>query len=354
MRISVQDLTKTAESILVALGASLEESRLVAEGLIRADLRGVPTHGVTFLVKIASRVENGVLDLPTTVTELSRSGATALLDGGNGLGQVAANKAMRTSIDLAREYGVGFVLVRNTNHIGVLASYTQMAAREGMLGICMCNAAAAIAPTGSAEPFMGTNPMSLALPCGDGQPILFDMSTSVVARGKIRRALATGDQIPTGWAIDETGKPTCDPAEAMKGTLLPVGGPKGYALALFIDLICGMLSGSKYGKDVLSFHKPLGPTGVGVMTMAVDIRRFMPLENFHELIKSHATKIRNSKKASGCSRVYLPGEIEAERESVNRTAGVELDAYVVDDIVSLLGRLKLSVPEHLEGELCKK
>lgn len=341
MKVAPQRLMEIGKAVLVALGASPEEGARVARSLVEAEMRGIPTHGVNFLPKIAARVEKGVLNLPTRVTVISNIGATAHLDGGNGLGQIAAGQAMRMSIDLARNHGVGVTLVRNTNHIGVLASYTRQAAKEGMLGVCMCNAAASMAPTGGAEPFMGTNPLSLAVPCGDGPPILFDMATSVVARGKIRRALAKGEPIPEGWALDEEGRPTCDPAAAMKGSLLPIAGPKGYAMALLIDLIAGLLSGSKYGRQILSFHQPTGPTGVGAMTMALDISRFMALDRFNRLASEHADGIRQSRKADGAGRIYLPGEIESEREAKSASEGVVLDSPTAESLNQLLNKYNI-------------
>jgi LDH2 family malate/lactate/ureidoglycolate dehydrogenase len=348
VKVTSQRLVEIAEAVLVALGASQEESALVARSLVWSDMRGIPTHGMNFLTKIVDRIEKGVLYLPTRVTLLSTKGATAHLDGGNGFGQVAADQAMRMSIDLARKHGVGVSLVRNTNHIGVLAFYTHLAAREGMLGLCMCNAAASMAPTGGAEVFMGTNPLSVALPSGDGPPLLVDMSTSVVARGKIRRALAKGQEIPAGWALDKTGRGTTDPQAAMNGSLLPMAGPKGYALALFIDLIAGLLSGSKYGREVLTFHKPLGPTGVGVMTMALDIGSFMAIDQFTRLVSDHANSIRGSLKAVGVERIYLPGEIESEKEETSRSKGVELDHSAIQSLNQLINKFNIQMAP-LEG-----
>jgi LDH2 family malate/lactate/ureidoglycolate dehydrogenase len=348
VKVASQRLMEIAEAVLAALGASHEESALVARSLVWSDMRGIPTHGTNFLTKIVDRIEKGVLDLPTRVTVLSTKGATAHFDGGNGFGQVAADQAMRMSIDLARKHGVGVSLVRNTNHIGILAFYTHQAAREGMLGLCTCNAAASMAPTGGAEAFMGTNPLSIALPSGDGPPVLVDMSTSVVARGKIRRALAKGQEIPAGWALDERGRGTTNPQAAMNGSLLPIAGPKGYALALFIDLIAGLLSGSKYGREVLTFHKPLGPTGVGVMTMALDIGSFMAPDQFTRLVSDHADSIRGSRRAEGVERIYLPGEIEFEREEISRSKGVELDQSAIESLNQLLNKFNIRMPP-LEG-----
>jgi LDH2 family malate/lactate/ureidoglycolate dehydrogenase len=218
-----------------------------------------------------------------------------------------------------------------------------MAAAKGMIGICATNAAASVAPWGGAEPFFGSNPLSIAAPVANGPPIVLDMSASVVARGKIRRAQRLNENIPLGWALDETGSPTTDPAEALKGTLLPVAGHKGSGLALFIDLMCGLLSGSKYGRDLLTFHKPIGPTGVGAMFMAVDIGRFMPLARFETLVNEYAAAIRNSQKAVGVERIFLPGEIEADKADASKSQGIEVDSQIIEKINVLLEQKDLAI-----------
>jgi LDH2 family malate/lactate/ureidoglycolate dehydrogenase len=226
-----------------------------------------------------------------------------------------------------------------------------MAADEGLVGFCMCNGAASMAPSGGAEPFFGTNPFSVAAPGGDGTPVVLDMSTSIVARGMIRRALRLKERIPLGWALDTGGNPTDDPQAAMGGTLLPIAGPKGYGMALFIDLVSGLLSGSKYSRDVKTFHKPEGPTGVGVTTLAIDIARFMPLDRFRTLLGEYSRSIRGSAKARDTARIYLPGEIEAERELASAKKGIEIDAPVCESLDKLLE--KAGLPMRLkDGEVC--
>ena len=169
------------------------------------------------------------------------------------------------------------------------------------------------------------------------------MSSSVVARGKIRRAQRLNESIPLGWALDANGVPCTDPAEAIEGTLLPIGNHKGYGLALFIDLMCGLLSGSKYSRELLTFHKPIGPTGVGAMVMAVDIGRFMPREQFERLLAEYAESIRTSKKALGIERIFLPGEIEAEKLEASQRQGIDVDGQVVEKINRLLKENNLSM-----------
>ncbi|MDD5727880.1 MAG: Ldh family oxidoreductase, partial [Victivallales bacterium] len=342
MKVAVDHLKKVSRELLESLGAERKEAELVTEVLVLADMRGIPTHGVHFLPMIAERIRHGLLKVPSEVKVITDDQAITHIDGGNGLGQPAAEAAMRHAIGKAKEFGVGFSLVRNTNHIGLLSFYSSMAAAEGMLGVCMCNSAAAIAPWGGVEPFFGTNPLSVAAPESKNDFILMDMATSVVARGKIRRAQRMNEKIPLDWAFDEDGVPTDDPAAAMKGSLMPIGGPKGYGIALFIDLISGLLSGSKYSRNLLTFHKPLGPTGVGVMTMAVDIKRFMPLDSFFALVKAHAKSIRESKKAKGNSRIYLPGEIEKEKERVSLETGLEINPALAESINQLMAERGLA------------
>jgi LDH2 family malate/lactate/ureidoglycolate dehydrogenase len=303
-------------------------------------MRGIDTHGVYFLKLLSDRIDARMIHIPTPLKVIREDHTTAILDGGNGLGQVAAHRAMKMSIQKARDFGMGITLVRNTNHIGILAFYTPMAAEEGMVGIVMSNSAPSMSPWGGAEPFLGTNPISIAIPGGEEGAVVLDMSSSVVARGKIRRAQRMKERIPLGWALDDTGTPTTDPVAALKGSLLPIGGPKGYGLALMIDVLAGLLSGSQYGPEVKTFHQPLGPTGIGVFTMAIDIERFMPLHQFRSLMTSYAGSIKKIKKTKGVSRIYLPGEIESEREKKSVTEGIELDLTVIKGLDELLEKVK--------------
>ena len=340
MRVQPSRLKETAIHILRGLNATEEEAALAADSLVRAEMRGTDTHGVTLLRLLADRVNVQMVHLPTRLKVLREDVATGLIDGGNGLGQVAAHRAMMMSIEKAERCGVGCCLVRNTNNIGFLAFYSLMAAEKGMAGIIMTNAAPSMSPWGGAEAFLGTNPLSIAvLADSEGPAIVLDMSSSLVARGKIRRAQRMKESIPPGWAFDETGSPTTDPVAALKGTLVPLGGPKGYSLAVMVDILAGMLSGSKYGPEVKTFHKPEGPTGVGVCCMAVDVERFMPLQDFTRLLRSYIESVRGSRKAKGVSRIYLPGEIESEREKASVKEGIELNPGTVKDLNQLLEKM---------------
>jgi LDH2 family malate/lactate/ureidoglycolate dehydrogenase len=328
MKVQADRLNEIAIHILKGLNTAEEEAAVVAEALIKAELRGIDTHGVHLLTLLPERVEAGMLEIPTKLTVLKESGATALLDGGNGLGQAAAHRAMGISIRKAKEFGIGCCLVRNTNNIGMLSVYTLMAAQQKTVGIVMGNAAAAMSPWGGTEPFFGTNPLSIAVPGEAGAPpVVLDMSSTMVARGKIRRADRLKESIPLGWAFDGDGTPTADPAAALKGTLMPIGGPKGY-------------SGSQYGPEIRTFHQLEGPTGVGVFTLAVEIERFMPLGQFTELFRTYLASIKASRKAKGVSRIYLPGEIEYDKEQQSLNDGIEVGPATAGKLNALLEKFK--------------
>ena len=346
--VSEEKLKKVISEILKGYGENEESALLAADCLVKADMRGVSTHGTYLLIPMLQRVKAGMLDLPTKITLVKENNATSIIDGGNGLGQLAARKAMDISIKKAKKYGIALTLVRNTNNIGFLGYYSNFAAQEGMIGFVGCNAAASMAPWGSSEAFMGTSPISISIPAKKERSIILDMSSSVVARGKIRKASRNKEKIPLGWAIDEDGNPTTDPNEALKGTLLPIAGPKGSALAIIVDIIAGMLSGSRFGLEVKTFHKLEGATGVGVFCMAIDINKFYDLDCFCSMIDSYICSIKNLKKVKNVSEVYLPGELEFIREQKSREEGIDLDSKVMknlNDILEELGNHLRLTPE---------
>ncbi len=347
MIVNADKLKEVAVEILKGLGEDEKKAREAADILVRADMRGISTHGTYLLTLMAKRVEEKVLDIPTRLTIVSDERATAVVDAGNGLGQIAAREAMETSMKKAREYGIGLTLVRNTNNVGFLGYYTNLAARNGMVGLMGGNAAASMAPWGGTEPFFGTNPISIAVPAEDYRPLVLDMSSSIVARGKIRRASRNEEKIPEGWAIDENGEPTTDPDKALKGTLLPVGGPKGSALAMMVDILAGMLSGSKFGPDVKTFHQPLGPTGVGLFCIAINIEFLGEPDIFYGMLKNYIEAIKQMKKVKTSSEIYMPGELEFINEEKSLEQGIELDLKIIEGLNNTLNKIgsELSIKE---------
>jgi LDH2 family malate/lactate/ureidoglycolate dehydrogenase len=336
MKIAYQDLFDAAVKILTACGESAKNAEISAANMCRADARGITTHGTYLLTPIWKRVKAGQLTLPTKAVLALDSGAAAIIDGGDGLGAVAGELAIRTAMEKAKQYGVSAVLVRNTNNIGSLACYTETAAKEGMIAIMGCNAAPAMAPWGGAEAFLGTNPIAVASYTGNDCLFSADMATSVVARGKIRKAARDGAAIPDTWATDKDGNFTTDPKAALDGALLPMGGPKGSALALAVDIMSGILSGASYAPSLKSFHEPEGKTGVGASMLVIDIARFGQPEDFARKMSAYKSQIKGMKKAKGFDEIYMPGEIEHNKEKQSLAGGISLDDSAVEAINELL------------------
>lgn len=350
MKVFKDDLKKSVVDILISFGESPAGAERVADCLIKADMRGISTHGTYLLKPIADRVKAGMLALPTKPEVVMNDGATALIDGKDGLGPVAGYMAIETCIEKAKQFGIGMVLIRNTNNIGSLAYYTQIAADHDMAAIMACNAAPSMAPWGGADPYLGTNPIAISIPTYNDSCFSADMASSVVARGKIRKASRQNTPIPEGWALDKNGNPTTDPNGALKGTLLPMGGPKGSALALAVDIIAGLMAGSAFGPDLKSFHVPEGPTGVGAFCITIDINRFIGLAQFGSLMGSYTDSVKNLKKAAGFNEILMPGEIELRKEQDSLKQGIELDAQTINDINALLNEIgsKQGLPMRLK------
>ena len=336
MRIAYQDLFDAAVKILISCGESAENAGIAAENMCRADARGINTHGVYLLGPICKRVKAGQLKLPTKAVVEKDSGAVAIVDGGDGLGAVAGELALRTAMEKAKQYGVSTVLIKNTNNIGSLACYTETAAIAGMIAIMSCNAAPAMALWGGAEAFLGTNPIAVACYTGNDCVFSADMATSVVARGKIRKAARNNEKIPDNWATDADGNFTTDPNAALNGALLPMGGPKGSALALAADIVSGILSGACYAPNLRSFHTPEGKTGVGASLIVMDISRFQPPVDFARKMEDYRSNIKGLKKARGFDEIYMPGEIEYNREKQSLKEGISIEDSEISNINKLV------------------
>ena len=339
MKIAEKVLREAAKEILAGLGEEQENAEIAAEILVRSDMRGISTHGVNLLRQISKRNAAGMLTIPTKVEIIREDATTAVLDGNDGLGQVAGYRAMRLSVEKAKSSGLGMVALRNTNNVGALGYYTSTAASSGdVIAICMTNGNPSVAPFGSADPFFGTNPLSVGVPVANGQPIVLDMSSSVVARGKIRLAALSGESIPLGWACDETGAPTTDPNRALKGSLLPLGGPKGSGLAMIIDILAGILTGSAYGLKLKSFHELEGPTGVGASFIAIDIARFMDPGVFTANLQAYTQEMKSLRQQPGTKEILLPGEVEFIKEEQSRISGIDVPEAVVKAIDEILAK----------------
>lgn len=331
----VQKLRNVIIEIISAAGLDKTQAPVFAESILTADLRGVMSHGTVRVPAYVSRVESGVMDPKCEMKFLRDEGATALLDAGNGFGQIAGHKAMSHAIEKARTNGIGFVTVRNSNHFGLASFYSMMALQENMIGIVLTNASPAMNPYGTLSPLLGTNPVSIAVPAEKEKPIVLDMSTSMVARGKIRLAALTGKQIPLGWAADSEGHPTTDAKAALKGSLEPIGGVKGSGLSLVFDILCGILTGSCLTGEVKTVVDLSGPAKTGHVFCAVNISGFICPEQFKKDVDAVINRIKGLPHKN---EVFLPGEIEFNLAQKRQKEGIPLDDAVVESLNSLAAR----------------
>ena len=339
IRVNREQLYSCTYEILTAIGEDPEGAKIAADCLIRSDARGITTHGTYLLSPIVERAKAACLSLPTKISTITDDGAIAVIDGGDGLGAIAGKYAVDLSVKRASQFGISIVLIRRTNNLGALAFYTEMVAREGMIAMMGCNAAPAMAPWGGAGAYLGTNPIAIAIYTGKDLLFSADMATSIVARGKIRKAAREGKPIPGDWALDCDGNLTTDPVAAINGALLPMGGPKGSALALTVDIVSGILAGAEHAPNIKSFHTIGGATGVGASLIAIDIRKFMELDVFASTMDEYFTQLKALKKANFTSEIYIPGEIEYKNELNNLKNGIPLEEKAVETINELLDQL---------------
>lgn len=308
MKITVSNATAVLDEALKKIGIDTENREIITDTILFANQRGVATHGIGRLPLYIQKVQTGHLNPKDEVETILDHSAIALLDAHNCFGQVAAYKATRIAISKAKKYGISAVGVRNSNNFGTAGYFGDLAARDGFAAMVYANAAPAIAPTGGTKTIFGTNPICYAFPCGAGEdPILLDMATTVAARGKIRLAAKNGEKIPKDWAIGTDGMPTDDPNEALKGSLLPIGGYKGYGLAMFVDLFAGLLTGSSHGGKVKNLSRMDEDSGNGHLFIIIDVQRFLDSSEIKDLTSQFRAAV---KQCGPAGMVFMPGEKE--------------------------------------------
>jgi LDH2 family malate/lactate/ureidoglycolate dehydrogenase len=344
--IPAQALRRFCTAAFQATGAPAEDAATVADTLVEADLRGVHSHGVWWMSTYTRRLRQGGLNPRPRLQVVRETPAMLLLDGDGGMGQVASVAAMRHAIAKAKTGGVGAAAVRNSNHFGAAAYYALLAAPEQQIGFATTDAEPTMAPWGGAQKLVvGNNPLAYAIPVDDEFTMLLDMAQSVVAWGKIFLAAQRGEKIPPTWALNATGEPTEDPHEAMAGVLLPVGGYKGYGLALVMQVLSSVLSGATFGPTMPPMADPALSQGHGHFFLALDIAHFIPLAEFRQGMAQMVAEQRDAPLAKGVDRIYLPGEIEHGKRQQRLLHGVPLEAYVVQSLVQLGQELGVPVSE---------
>ena len=344
---STDNLSHITTDILVGAGTSPQNARLVATLLVEANVTGHDSHGVIRVPQYLDSVENEDIVPNAEVEVVAESPMTATVDGHWGFGQVTMTRAVETGLLKARQHGLAAVTVRNANHIGRLGSYVDDIARQGMIGFLFVNSvgipAFRMAPWGGTEPRLSTDPLAVGIPRSTGEPIVIDMTTSVVAEGKVRVKRNRDEPTPDGWLLDTAGKPTNDPHKLYAdppGSILPLGGAvaghKGYGLNVAIELLAGVLSGTGcIGKD--------GRQSNGVLLIILDVAQFLPLEEFYRESEVFIAHVKSSPPAAGFEAVLLPGEVEAKVKIQREHNGIFIEDGTWDQILEWGNKLGVEV-----------
>ncbi|HEY8780893.1 MAG TPA: Ldh family oxidoreductase [Mucilaginibacter sp.] len=348
MIISEPALRAFTQNIFLAMGCSDEHATLAADVLILSDLRGIDSHGVARLVGYVRLWEKKRINTKPNITVVHETPTTATVDGDAGLGLVVAPFAMKLAIQMAEQYGSGWVSVRNSNHFGIAGFHTLMAVEKDMIGFAMTNASPLVAPTFSNERLLGTNPMCYAFPAGKYPPVVVDMATSAAANGKLEIAQRMGKQVPEGWIQDREGNFTTDPHALKKGgSLLPLGSDrehgshKGFGLSATVDILSAVLSGANYGPWVPPFvsflEPPADPVGLGIghFVGAMRVDGFRPVDEFKAHLDNWITRFKSASTVDPAQKVIIPGEPEMKAMADRKKNGIPLIDEVVNDLNGL-------------------
>lgn len=344
--VSAEWLQASVQAVFAALGFSDAASRTVAEALVEADMRGVASHGTMLVPMYVDRVRAGSVSRKERAEVVTDFGAIAVLDAGHALGQLTGDQAMALAVAKAKSHGIGAVAVRNAFHFGGAFRYVESAAREGCIGIAAANTRPLMPAVGGAAPVVGNNPLGVGVPMPDGPPMVLDMALSEAALGKIRLAAAEGREIPPTWATDTEGRPTTDPKAAIAGMLLPAAGHKGFGLALIIDVLTGVLSGGGFGGQVRGLYADMSvPNNCAHFFLALDVAAFGDPAEFVERMGRLAAEVTGSPTAPGVDRLYLPGQIEAEKRIAAAKAGVRVEDSVIQALRDTAAKVGATLPE---------
>jgi len=348
-RINHEKLTRFVQAAFEKLGVAGRDAQIAAEALVAADLRGVDTHGVIRFSPHAWYVKwlsEGSMTAKPNIRVISETPSTALLDGDRGMGMVIGHRAMELAIDKAQSCGIGMVGVRNSRHYGMSAQYAMQALAHDMIGIAMTNAGRQVVPTFGREARFGTNPMCFAVPADKELPFVLDMATTTAAAGKLELAARLEKSIPTGWALDEKAQATQDPRIAQRARrLLPLGGSrdngshKGYGLAVLVEILCGVLTGT-----VTALNADQDPRGHFFGAIRVDA--FRPVAEFKKDMDRLIRELKSTPPIEGQRRVYVAGEIEFETAEERAERGIPLLPSVLKGLREVSEQLGL--PYNLE------
>jgi LDH2 family malate/lactate/ureidoglycolate dehydrogenase len=347
--IEASELAAFTAELFAAVGVPEADAARVAQGLVDADLEGHASHGVMLVEMYVDRVRKRSVSATAKPTIVSDKNGAIILDARHVLGHLSGDEAMALSVARARRFGAGITAVRHGFHFGTARRFALAAAKADCIGIAMCNTRPLMPAPGGAERLVGNNPLAIAIPADGAIPIVIDMAMSEAAMGKIRAAEKAGRSIPSSWAVQADGSPTTDPAEAIKGMLLPAAGPKGFGLAFIIDLMCGLLSGGAIGHDVQPLYGDMSvPYDSSHLFIAIDLAHFGDPAVIRGTAAKAAERIRTSTAAPGAGPLFAPGEIEWQaRRKAN--GQVTLSGPVAAALVKLASELDVPVAPVLQS-----
>ncbi|QDI92109.1 ureidoglycolate dehydrogenase [Salicibibacter halophilus] len=313
----------------IANGVRKDEAEVIADVLVHANLRGVDSHGVLRVEHYIKRIKAGGLNIEADPAIEKTSDHTCIYDGDNGFGHVNSKRAMDEAIVMAKTSGTGAVAVKNSSHCGALSYFVQQAAKENFIGIAMSHADKIVVPFGGAESFFGTNPIAFGFPTKEENPVVLDLATSNVALGKVLNAREKGEEIPEGWGVDLEGDDTTDPHAVT--SLTPFGGPKGYGLAMVVEVFSALLTGSAFGPHISKMYGDYDQyRGLGHFFMVINPEHFVSTHSFLSQMDQMVKEMRAVKPAESFDRVMAPGEPEMLEEIRRAENGIPLPQHVWD------------------------
>jgi len=326
------------------LGMPDDDAAIVAALMTEADLQGSDGHGVIRLPHYARRIRAGGLNLHPAIRVLQERAGMALIDGDNGMGHLVMTRAAELAIEKARVAGVGWVGAHMSNHAGPASLYARKVLAADMIGMYFAvGNANHLPPWGGLDMLLSTNPIAVAVPAGKHNPIVLDMATTVAAFGKVKAKAQRGEPMPEGWMIDRQGKPLTDPRRADEGFLLPIGGYKGYGLALIVGLLAGTLNGAAMGKDVIDFnHDDTSTTNTGQAIVAIDIAAFGDVTAFKTRVDTLIEDLRGSSRMPNIDRIWLPGEHSSAKRRQYSRDGIPLPGTLQQNLDRLADELGIA------------
>jgi LDH2 family malate/lactate/ureidoglycolate dehydrogenase len=347
-RITFLDLKSFCMQAYRKVGVPESEADIVSDLLVRADLRGVETHGVTRLPIYIQRLQKGYVRTECNMTILKDKGATAFIEAHGSMGHIVSFNAMEIAIKKAMEFGIGWVSVKDSGHFGVAGLFPMMALEKNFIGYVVTNSAPMMAPYGGRDRILGNNPISYALPADQCLPIVLDMSISMVSSGKLILCRKKGEKIPLGWACDKNGLPTDDPYEGYEGggSLFPMGGYKGYGMVLVHEMLTSVLTGGKWTQHIKSLYEEdkTGIQGTCHSFMAIDPDCFAGSDHFKKDMDCYIKSIKESGKAIDAQEILMPGEPEYRTEAKHLKEGIPLVPATVKELATLGESLGVSFP----------